>query len=130
MDYVHLASTFFYYADPSLNCQSCVKKTQQRIRDERKGCNVAPPKPVAKHRMYTFYRCPSNFRSEFYYQVILMHEKYEKGLLPFSGGILEQPAKFIDLMAYVADLKSEHYNDMKKKSEKQQARTRAKNGRK
>jgi len=127
---VLLSATFFSMADQNLNCAMCLKKNSEKIRNERKGCNEPLPSAVGKHRnLYSFFRCPSSLKSKSYQNIIELHEQFDKGLLPFSGGILDQPYKLVEIMSYVADLKSEHYNDLKKQAEKKQARTRAKNGR-
>jgi len=129
-DQVYLASTFFSMVDPNLNCDSCIKKNSEKVRNDKKGCNQEAIKDVAEHRGITYRRCPSSIRRTDYLELISAHSLFEKGVMPMRGGIFSQPIKIIEIMQFIADLKAEHYNDLKKQAEKQASRMKARNGRK
>lgn len=118
---ISIISTFFSLVDPQFNCAACLKKHKENYRNERKGCNYPASQPVAKyHDIYTFYKCPGAIKSEWAYRIIEMHRQYELGVLPFEGGLLQQPAKLIDAMRMVEALKLEHQKDVQEKAKKWQ----------
>ena len=48
-------------------------------------------------------RCPAYYlkHSNFAFEALEMHAWREKGLLPFSGGYLSQPNKYVETMNYL-----------------------------
>lgn len=52
--------------------------------------------------------------------LIEMHRQWELGVLPFEGGLLDQPAKFVEAMRAVEALKLEHQKDVQEKAKKWQ----------
>lgn len=117
---VQIISTFFSMADNNFNCASCLKRHTKEKRDTKKGCNSPLSTPVAKYNDYvTFYRCPGALRSGSMREVIDLHRQWEQGILPFEGGLLDQPAKFIEAMKLVDALKFEHQKDLEEKAKKQ-----------
>lgn len=113
-----LVATFFSIADANYNCAACHLKTSAKVRDERKACNTPAEKPVASyHGVFDFHRCPGAFRDESAARIIMMHGLFDRGVLPYSGGVLEQPARFMAFMDFVTTLKAEHFSDLKKKAE-------------
>lgn len=54
-----------------------------------------------------FYTCIGNLVKPIDY-LLESFIQYEKGIMPFSGGLLEQPSKIIEVFNIIAHLKYEH----------------------
>lgn len=68
------------------------------------GCDAPLPEELAlKVGGVSVDRCPAYYarRSSFAFDALEMHAWREKGILPFSGGYLEQPNKYIEVMNYL-----------------------------
>jgi hypothetical protein len=50
----------------------------------------------------------------------MLHGQFEGGQLPYEGGILDQPAKYIEVMRLISSLKFEHQKDLEAKAKKWQ----------
>ncbi len=48
-----------------------------------------------------------NFKSDIFYYVLTLNDGFEKGMLPFSGSMSEQPAQIIEKFSLVRALKAE-----------------------
>ena len=46
-----------------------------------------------------------------------MHEAYEKGILPFEGPLVDQPAKIVDIFNILNNFNLERQQEMQKKNE-------------
>lgn len=73
-----------------------------------------------------FYKCPANFYSPIVAELSNHARHIENGLLPYSGGLLEQPAKLVELFNLLSTLRLEDDIERIKK----QAMEAKKNGRK
>lgn len=119
-----LIATFFSMNQAEFNCAACIKRHAKKHRDEKKGCNVRSSKPVgAYHEIYTFYRCPGSMRDAGMVELIKQHRHWKLGVLPFEGGLLQQPAKYIEAMHLIDALEAEHQNDVLEKARKWQTKT-------
>lgn len=47
-----------------------------------------------------------------------MHGSFENGILGYAGGILEQPAKYVEAMQLVDNLMAEHERELYDKAAK------------
>lgn len=52
-------------------------------------------------------KCPSNWYNAGYLSLIESYRQYELGNLPFKGGVLEQPARIIELFNFIATIETE-----------------------
>jgi hypothetical protein len=73
-----------------------------------KGCSKPIANPVSKwkDRIY-YYRCPSNFYSPYVAEIMTHARHIENGLLPYGGGLFDQPAKLIELYNLANSLRLE-----------------------
>jgi hypothetical protein len=96
-----------------------------------KGCGSPLNNPVAKYKdRIVFYRCPANFYSGYVAELMSHARHLENGLLPYSGGLLEQPAKLVELLTLLNTLRLEDEINLIKKQSLEAKKTRAKrNGR-
>lgn len=117
-----LVITFFAYHESTFNCGDCLKRNKdKKKRDEKKGCNYSLSAPVAKyHDIYQFKRCPGALKNSSYLELINLHGHWELGVLPFEGGLLDQPAKLVQAMRIISSLKLEHQKDVQEKARKWQ----------
>jgi len=49
----------------------------------------------------TFRRCPVRYITEESFDALSQYQFYKNGFLPFAGGFLEQPNKFIEQMRII-----------------------------
>lgn len=120
--------------EPRFKCSLCKVKyakdqKKQELLFKQNACREEMPTPVLKytptHTMsgYTpilYKRCPANYADFGYMAIINLYHQYEKGIMPYEGGLLNQPAKFVDLMDLVHNLieekQFEHQEKIKKYS--------------
>ena len=99
----------------------------QVARDELKGCSVVKDSPVAKWKDSILYKtCPVNFYNQRFVSYIDLFRHFDKGLLPFEGGLLEQPNKIMDVFNLIETLKIEHDRDRMEKQQKANQRVQEK----
>lgn len=113
---VMIRSTIEILYNQSLNCSSCIKKTDETYREKRKGCTGKYPiiKPLYPGVSYT--KCPGNFYSPAHAMLLDVHRMHRKGVMANAGGLLDQPAKYIDTMNLLETLVSEKESEQLKKS--------------
>lgn len=120
-DVLEIQATWAVLHSPDLQCRMCKEKTpSQEARDKRKGCAVEAPRVIGalgqgdRHApTYELTRCPANFWDGYSQEIISMYRLFERGVLPFTGGVMDQPAKLIQVMAIIEGL------DLKEKAEQQ-----------
>lgn len=126
-DSAEIIATFNVIFNDNFKCEKCIARARQELRDLRKGCSVEISSKVLNYKdRIGFYKCPANFYSE---QIALMIESFRTfklGVLPYKGGLLEQPAKIIEVYHFIENLMIEHEIEMQKKN---QMRAKRKNGR-
>lgn len=100
----------------SYNCNRCMLKCDESFREKRKGCTGKYPikKQLSPDVFYTI--CPGNFFNQSYAQLIDVHRMFRKGVLASSGGLLDQSAKYIDVMNLLEVFISEKETEALKKS--------------
>lgn len=103
----------------SYQCNKCIKKVHESVRENTKNC-TGKAKAVRKKPMdeFTFELCPGNFYNPAYGQLLDMHRLYRKGVLAGSGGLLDQPSKYVDLMNLMESLIVQKELEAMKKSAK------------
>jgi hypothetical protein len=86
------------------NCFSCKKKFSEAYRNERRYCTKSSEKPIHKINGINFHRCIGSFYCAGYFSINDIVRNYRNGVLPFSGGLLDQPAKVIEAISYAESL--------------------------
>lgn len=116
---VGIISTFSSIHEENFNCNNCKKRMGQIARDDLKGCSKILKSDVANWRnQITFQTCPVNFYSQAFAVYIDLFRHFENGILPFKGGLLEQPNKIMEVFNLIESLKIERSNERQKKQEK------------
>lgn len=87
------------------------------------GCNTLSDTPIYRIDNLDFYTCPCNFQNRLLGFLLTALDGYEKGILPYPGSLSEQPAKAIEALILLSNLKEEY-------KQEQLAKLQAKNSRK
>lgn len=80
-------------------------KEQLAIRKLQKGCGVVLNKIVDTIENINFYTCLCELTHPLIDDLIFMYNQFDNGIMPFSGGLLEQPAQVIELLKITGDAK-------------------------
>lgn len=117
-DLVLIKSAVEVVYNEAFQCGRCVLKVDESFREKRKGCTGKFPinRPLMSGLVYT--KCPGNFFVSSYAQLMDVHRMFRKGVLANAGGLLDQPAKYIDVMNFLEALISEKETEALKKSVK------------
>lgn len=115
-DYVGIVSTYHKITDVELDCSSCLKKYsgERNIKHrKRKGCEELLKDPwlqfkgefgLRNHPKINYYTCPSNLYDGEWAGLIDLYEWWQKGVMPYSGSLIEQPNKIVEVMNLVHNL--------------------------
>lgn len=104
-DHIEIIANHISMGKP-FNCYECKKLYPEQKRKELKGCHDQIKRPVAKYKdRLIFYKCPSNFYNAMVAQLFNHAGKIEKGLLPYEGGLFDQPAKLIQAYELMESLR-------------------------
>lgn len=60
--------------------------------------------------------CIGNYFNGNWSSLINYYHKYESGILPFSGGLMEQPSKFVEVMGLVHNLITENEQESQRRN--------------
>jgi hypothetical protein len=101
-------ATHFAVNNKNFRCSDCKLRHSETKRNKFKGCSGPLDKPVAKYKdQINFYKCPTNYYSSYVVELMPMARQLENGLLPYSGGLMDQPSKLIDLLSLINSLRLE-----------------------
>lgn len=115
-EHVELRSTLHALTNRDFICSQCQAKyansPEQSEKYRRiKGCEKQLPMPVHKIRQgqigLQYLSCIGNYFSYSSMTWINFYNSFEQGVLPFEGGYMDQPSKFIDVMNIVGNYKQE-----------------------
>ncbi len=101
-----------------MDCFTCKNKysgskERQDLLFKQKNCKKIAPQPSLKYKpehsmsgsaVILYSTCPANFKNIGTTILINHYSKYKTGIMPYSGGIMEQPAKFVEVMDLVQNL--------------------------
>ena len=124
LEYVDLIATWEYYSNPKqYNCKVQLKKMKDLNRIEgfknRNGCDKRVNKlPRQTHDTINFHDCYCNHLSPSFDSYIFIHDQYTKGFLPYSGSIMDQPNKAMDVINLISKLKYDREVKIQKDSKK------------
>jgi hypothetical protein len=110
-EWVELKATLHAIEDNRFNCQKCLSQYQGRPDGEQmlakaranKGCQELKTQPIHKiGNEISFRTCIGNFVRPQVYGYLEAFRRYEQGVMPYSGGLFEQPAKIIDVFGVIS----------------------------
>lgn len=116
---------------PMYRCFDCKKKyksdpVKMKKQMEAMACNYIASKNRHQYKpsydcegnpKINYKRCPGNYYFGESASLINYYPNYSKGILPFSGGMFDQPAKFVEIMSLVHNLIRENEEETKKNNE-------------
>ena len=115
-EWVELKASIAAAYSSEFNCGKCLKKYQGRqdydamtakMRKD-KACEEVKAAPI--HRMgqsLTFKTCPGNFVRPAVVRFLDAHAQYDKGVMPHAGGMMDQPAKLIEVFGVISSTQAE-----------------------
>ena len=131
-DYISIVSSFEVMTDNSLKCSMCKSKyrgspERQAKLFEQKLCKTVIEKPrfvympvynMLGYSKINYMTCTANLQSGQAMSLINSYKAFEDGTMPYSGGLMEQPSKFVEIMDLVHNLieskKTEQEEKLKK----------------
>lgn len=86
-----------------------------------KGCGVIKNTPKIEIDGFEYYSClcHKNFIDHTLNDSLWLHSQFKNGVLAYSGPLMDQPNKYIELMKFIDRLKNEY----QEKLSKEQSRT-------
>jgi hypothetical protein len=107
--------------DSEFNCTKCKvryprDRKLQQAHQERKWCFSTSDKPhfaykgvgpMGNSTAINYSQCPARFYSNKWASIIGMHDQYKKGVMPFDGSPMDQPASIIEAFNLINNLKEE-----------------------
>lgn len=100
-----IKSTVEIVHNQSFQCGLCVLKMGESARESRKNC-TGKNKRVRKLDEISYSKCPGNFYNVGYALLLDVHKNFRKGVMAYPGGLLDQPAKFIEAMNLIENIVS------------------------
>lgn len=117
-DIVRIKSNFWYETKDGLNCKKTLKRTKNaKATDIRHSCSKAG-RVIFESDGLKFTKCLCNFQYPLMGSLMIMHKHYEKGIMPYSGSLMEQPANIIDALEIIDVLMLEMKDEQRKAQEK------------
>lgn len=118
-DYFEIVSTFITMTQPKYRCSDCKLKYKAKFKQQQEfmACNYVAKTPRhgytpefhnKSNPKIIYNKCIGNYYNGFWSSIINSSKQYDNGIMPFSGGIMDQPAKFVEVMNLVHNLISEN----------------------
>lgn len=107
-DYLELIAGFEILSAKKWNCEACVRTTDAATRKAVKGCEGGKQFTLKQgDTAYTLDRCLGNYYRPAVSQWYRAFKLFEKGILPFAGPLMDQPAKVLDIFSVYESLEYE-----------------------
>lgn len=96
-------ATYAVALNKALRCEQCKARISKTDRDNRLGCSQDAVRPVFVHGDIRLKRCPANYWSGVWQEIFSNYGLLSCGVLPFEGGLFDQPSKMVEAYG-LADL--------------------------
>lgn len=92
-----------------------------KIEQTKRGCGkfLDRVKVEIDNMGYKSCLCHQSFKHPLFSVYLSLSDKFEKGVMPFSGGMLDQPAQIIEVLSFISKLKQELEQEQQKEASKQ-----------
>jgi hypothetical protein len=109
-EWVEIKATLQSIEDDRFNCAKCLSRYDGRPDGEvmlakvRANMGCQEMKGAAIHKIpsgLSFRTCVGNFVRPGLYPLISAHRRFQQGVMPYAGGLMDQPAKLIDLFGVI-----------------------------
>ena len=88
------------------------------LRAKTKGCGYVLKTPIDTINNIKYKTCLCKIKHPLTYDLMYMTSQASKGIMPFSGGLLDQPSQIIELMRIVEDAKLKEEDHLHKQNSK------------
>lgn len=106
-EYVGLQASLFAMFRPEYQCARCLSRypknpDMQATYQRTKACESVVDRRVASVGGELHFRtCPGNFWDATAAALLDLSHAYQKGILPYAGSLMDQPAKIIDVFGVI-----------------------------
>jgi hypothetical protein len=128
---IEIIATFVSVMNKNFHCtnkdkKGCFDTIPQWRRDNQKGCSTRSEKPTLKwNDRLIFYRCPTNLKNGKVEELMGVARQFELGVLPYEGGLYDQPSKLVEVFNQINSLRIEDEISRQKAQEKEWQKTRS-----
>ena len=77
------------------------------LRKVQKSCGYVSKKLIDEHGNIKYYTCLCKIKHPYFSHLMGLVDAYDNGLLPFEGGVMDQPAQIIELIQTAKNIKIE-----------------------
>lgn len=128
-EYIKIVSTIEAILDKKFNCFSCQNmysknqdyekkretyKAHTNKRRAKQNCFSLNDRCVYQLENIKYYTCVGNFYDKSVCDLYEMYTLYDKGVLPYNGALVDQPAKIIEVFQLIGGLRAEKIERLKK----------------
>ena len=127
-DFALLNATWLSLTSEDFQCKKIESLYEQRsdaeivikMRRIQQGCGVMSDSPKVEIGRIAYHSCLCHeaFQHPLMGYLISLQQNYEKGLLPFSGGVMDQPAQIMEIINLLSSLRAEHEAEAQAKANK------------
>jgi late competence protein required for DNA uptake (superfamily II DNA/RNA helicase) len=129
-EWVKIKTTLNVIHNERFQCSRCIRKHQGKRKDweahlereqEAKACRSLKPEPFAEIDQQIFFTtCPGNFSYPEVLNWRAAFMRYQQGILPFPGSLMDQPNRVIELFQLFEADEMDRMIEERKRIEKQQ----------
>lgn len=127
-EYALINATWYNHTNDKFQCSKTEELLKNRsdaeivikFRRAEKGCGKIEkfPKIEIDGIGYHSCLCHENFQTQSLSYYIALYDSYNKSILPCSGGLMDQPAKFLDIISLFEKLYAEQEKELLNKQKK------------
>lgn len=125
-EWIEIRATLHAIENDQFNCSKCLTKYASRKDGEEmteamrkaKGCREV--KEAALHSLgdeITFRTCPGNFYRPQVVSLLEASRKFEAGVMPYAGGLMDQPNKVVEIFGVMTAHRMERQAAEQKKAD-------------
>jgi hypothetical protein len=105
-EWVEIKATLAALEDDKFNCRKCLSRYEGRADGEKMlgkvrqnmACQEMKAEPIHKvGDELRFRTCVGNYVKPQVHAFVSAHRRFEQGVMPYSGGLMEQPGKIIEI---------------------------------
>ena len=82
------------------------------------GCNVIHDKVKYEIDNIGYHSCFCTYRHPHFNSFLLLYKNYERGVLPFRGSLMDQPAYIMEIFTLIENLKSDREQEEREREER------------
>lgn len=101
---LELKTTLDVIDNKKFQCELCLSRKSELVAKTRTlyGCERVTAHRVFKNNDFIYTKCPGNFYSYRAAHFLEVFVHFDKGVLPYPGGLMDQPAKIMDIFSVIS----------------------------